>query len=172
MAGKRCSSVQKFPSPISNQLLLGSLIEHLCLIYESDPKRSRMLFKVIGQHLVALNLLSPVTMSDEFSSRRLQHNRAFTELLHAASSSLVQVTGAITHVDTDKDGPTITPVLDQFGDTSVPISAGLNCKRGIYCYVLPNILINNKTSASSYCNNYLSTFRKLYCHFLVLNAEK
>lgn len=43
---------------------------------------------VIGQRLATMNLLSPLAVSDEFSTVRLQHNRAFTELLHAASSSL------------------------------------------------------------------------------------
>lgn len=43
---------------------------------------------VIGQRLAAMNLLSPLAISDEFSTVRLQHNRAFTELLNAASSSL------------------------------------------------------------------------------------
>lgn len=43
-----------------------------------------------------MNLLSPLAISDEFSTVRLQHNRAFTELLNAANSSLYpQVTGHI-----------------------------------------------------------------------------
>lgn len=51
---------------------------------------------VIGQRLAAMNLLSPLAVSDEFSTIRLQHNRAFTELLHAANSSLYsQVTGKV-----------------------------------------------------------------------------
>ncbi|KAM9336505.1 eukaryotic translation initiation factor 2-alpha kinase 1 isoform 2-T2 [Symphorus nematophorus] len=88
MAGKHYVSIQEFASAIPNHLLLGSLLEHLCFVYESNPARSRMLFKVIGQRLAAMNLLSPLAISDEFSTVRLQHNRAFTELLHAASSSL------------------------------------------------------------------------------------
>ncbi|XP_042363997.1 eukaryotic translation initiation factor 2-alpha kinase 1 isoform X2 [Plectropomus leopardus] len=88
MAGKHYPSIQEFASAIPNHLLLGSLLEHLCFVYESNPARSRMLFKVIGQRLAAMNLLSPLAVSDEFSTVRLQHNRAFTELLHAASSSL------------------------------------------------------------------------------------
>ncbi|XP_051769959.1 eukaryotic translation initiation factor 2-alpha kinase 1 isoform X1 [Ctenopharyngodon idella] len=88
LAGKQYPSIQEFASAIPNQLLLGSLLEHLCFVYESDPTRSRMLFKVIGQRLAAMNLLSPLAISDEFSTVRLQHNRAFTELLHATSSSL------------------------------------------------------------------------------------
>lgn len=88
LAGKQYPSIQEFASAIPNQLLLGSLLEHLCFVYESDPTRSRMLFKVMGQHLATMNLLSPLAISDEFSTVRLQHNRAFTELLHATSSSL------------------------------------------------------------------------------------
>ncbi|MEQ2250776.1 hypothetical protein ILYODFUR_004304 [Ilyodon furcidens] len=88
MAGRHYPSIQEFASAIPNHLLLGSLLEHLCCVYESNPARSRMLFKVIGQRLGAMNLLSPLAISDEFSTIRLQHNRAFTELLNAASASL------------------------------------------------------------------------------------
>jgi len=138
MAGRHYPSIQEFASAIPNHLLLGSLLEHLCFVYESNPTRSRTLFKstyrdvglaidslfvfiiiindyldvivylyltntcccfpltVIGQRLAAMNLLSPLAISDEFSTVRLQHNRAFTELLHAASSSLYQqVTGPL-----------------------------------------------------------------------------
>uniref|UniRef100_A0A3Q4AH84 Eukaryotic translation initiation factor 2-alpha kinase 1 n=1 Tax=Mola mola TaxID=94237 RepID=A0A3Q4AH84_MOLML len=99
MAGRNCRSIQEFASAIPNHLLLGSLLEHLCFVYESNPARSRMLFKVIGQRLAAMNLLSPLAVSDEFSTVRLQHNRAFTELLHAANSSLYsQVTGKVTSI--------------------------------------------------------------------------
>ncbi|XP_061823449.1 eukaryotic translation initiation factor 2-alpha kinase 1 [Nerophis lumbriciformis] len=88
MAGRRYPSVQEFAAAIPNHLLLGSLLEHLCFLYESNPARSRLLFKVIGQRLASMNLLSPLAISDEFSTVRLQHNRAFTELLQTANSSL------------------------------------------------------------------------------------
>lgn len=88
MGGRQYPSIQEFASAIPNHLLLGSLLEHLCFVYERDPSRSRMLFKVIGQRLATMNLISPLAISDEFSTVRLQHNRAFTELLHAASTSL------------------------------------------------------------------------------------
>ncbi|XP_039990841.1 eukaryotic translation initiation factor 2-alpha kinase 1 isoform X2 [Xiphias gladius] len=98
MAGRHYPSIQEFASAIPNHLLLGSLLEHLCFVYESNPARSHMLFKVIGQRLAAMNLLSPLAISDEFSTVRLQHNRAFTELLNAASSSLYpQGLGSNTH---------------------------------------------------------------------------
>lgn len=45
MAGRRYLSIQEFASAIPNHLLLGSLLEHLCFVYESNPARSRMLFK-------------------------------------------------------------------------------------------------------------------------------
>ncbi|KAI5623150.1 eukaryotic translation initiation factor 2-alpha kinase 1 isoform X1 [Silurus asotus] len=88
MAERPYLSIQEFASAIPNHLLLGSLLEHLCFMYKSDPAQSRMLFKVIGQRLSTMNLLSPLAISDEFSTVRLQHSRAFAKLLHAASSSL------------------------------------------------------------------------------------
>lgn len=63
----------------------------ISLHYECFSQPETILFSlltVIGQRLAAMNLLSPLAISDEFSTVRLQHNRAFTELLHAASSSL------------------------------------------------------------------------------------
>lgn len=48
MAGRSYSSVREFASAIPNHLLLGSLLEHLCFVYESNPARSRMLFKGTG----------------------------------------------------------------------------------------------------------------------------
>lgn len=48
MAGRSRLSIQEFASAIPNHLLLGSLLEHLCFVYESNPARSRMLFK--GMH--------------------------------------------------------------------------------------------------------------------------
>lgn len=57
----------------------------MLMSFKSDAQFSPT---VIGQHLAGMNLLSPLAISDEFSTVRLQHNRAFSELLHAASSSL------------------------------------------------------------------------------------
>lgn len=66
---------------------------------KSSKNNSIDLLTVIGQRLAAMNLLSPLAISDEFSTVRLQHNRAFTELLNAASSSLYpQVTGHIANI--------------------------------------------------------------------------
>lgn len=45
MASTHYPSIQEFASAIPNHLLLGSLLEHLCFVYESNPARSRMLFK-------------------------------------------------------------------------------------------------------------------------------
>ncbi|KAM9411408.1 eukaryotic translation initiation factor 2-alpha kinase 1 isoform 4-T4 [Salvelinus alpinus] len=100
MAGKQYPSIQEFPSAIPNHLLLGSLLEHLCFVYESDPTRSHMLFKAIGQHLAAKNLLSPLAISEEFSTVRLQYNKAFTELLRAVSTSFFPQGQMLLNTDT------------------------------------------------------------------------
>ncbi|KAK6328277.1 hypothetical protein J4Q44_G00002550 [Coregonus suidteri] len=114
MAGKQYLSIQEFASAIPNHLLLGSLLEHLCFVYESDPTRSHMLFKVIGQRLAAMNLLSPLAISDEFSTVRLQHNRAFTELLRAASTSLFPFPQGKILLNTDTQSLTQRPTEGLF----------------------------------------------------------
>ncbi|XP_024140063.1 eukaryotic translation initiation factor 2-alpha kinase 1 isoform X2 [Oryzias melastigma] len=117
MAGRHYPSIQEFASAIPNHLLLGSLLEHLCCVYESNPARSRMLFKVIGQRLAAMNLLSPLAVSDEFSTIRLQHNRAFAELLNAASSSLYPQGQQI--ISSNTNNPSVRPKEGLFqGQTS------------------------------------------------------
>ncbi|XP_041073713.1 eukaryotic translation initiation factor 2-alpha kinase 1-like [Polyodon spathula] len=88
MGTKKYPSMVELTAVIPNQLLLGSLLEHLCCVYEKDPQRSRVLFKVICQKMAAMNLISPFVFSDEFSTVRLQHNQAFAELLQAASRTL------------------------------------------------------------------------------------
>lgn len=62
MAGRNHLSIQEFASAIPNHLLLGSLLEHLCFAYESNPARSRMLFKgmyleIVWQLTAILNIL-------------------------------------------------------------------------------------------------------------------
>ncbi|XP_078274184.1 eukaryotic translation initiation factor 2-alpha kinase 1 isoform X2 [Rhinoraja longicauda] len=77
-----------FTAAIPNQLLLVSLLEHLCFIYERNPRRSIVLFKLLCQKLAELHLISPMAFSDELSTVRLQHNQTFTKLLRAASKGL------------------------------------------------------------------------------------
>lgn len=81
-------TLMDFTVAIPNQLLLASLLEHLCFVYERNPRRSTVLFKLLCQKLAELHLISPVAFSDELSTVRLQHNQAFTKLLRAASKGL------------------------------------------------------------------------------------
>ncbi|MGH0124065.1 UNVERIFIED_CONTAM: hypothetical protein FKN15_034473 [Acipenser sinensis] len=88
MGTKKYPSMAELSAAIPNQLLLGSLLEHLCSFYEKDPQRSRVLFKEICHKMVAMDLISPYAFNDEFSTVRLQHNQAVAELLQAASRTL------------------------------------------------------------------------------------
>ncbi|XP_078414985.1 eukaryotic translation initiation factor 2-alpha kinase 1 isoform X2 [Cetorhinus maximus] len=83
-------TLMDFTVAIPNQLLLVSLLEHLCFVYERNPQRSMSLFKLLCQKLAGLHLISPITFSDEFSTVRLQHNQAFTNLLQAANNGLIR----------------------------------------------------------------------------------
>ncbi|NXW70255.1 E2AK1 kinase, partial [Hirundo rustica] len=79
----------KFTSTIQNQLLLVSLLEHLCHMYTHNPVHSRGLFRILRQTFTRTGLLSPFVFCDEFSTVRLQHNRAITELMKAANQQIL-----------------------------------------------------------------------------------
>ncbi|NXE03519.1 E2AK1 kinase, partial [Lophotis ruficrista] len=78
-----------FTSTIQNQLLLVSLLEHLCHMYTHNPVHSRCLFRILCQAFTRTGLLSPFAFCDEFSTVRLQHNRAITELMKAANRQIL-----------------------------------------------------------------------------------
>ncbi|NWS71399.1 E2AK1 kinase, partial [Crotophaga sulcirostris] len=78
-----------FTSTIQNQLLLVSLLEHLCHMYTHNPAHSRCLFRILRQAFTRTGLLSPFAFCDEFSTVRLQHNRAITELMKAANRQIL-----------------------------------------------------------------------------------
>ncbi|NXV55154.1 E2AK1 kinase, partial [Molothrus ater] len=80
----------KFTSTIQNQLLLVSLLEHLCHMYTHNPVHSRGLFRILRQTFTRTGLLSPFVFCDEFSTIRLQHNRAVTELMKAANQRVLK----------------------------------------------------------------------------------
>uniref|UniRef100_A0A8C8YJR2 Eukaryotic translation initiation factor 2-alpha kinase 1 n=1 Tax=Prolemur simus TaxID=1328070 RepID=A0A8C8YJR2_PROSS len=79
-----------FPFAVANQLLLVSLLEHLSHVHESNPVRSRQVFKLLCQTFIKMGLLSSFTCSDEFSSLRLHHNRAITHLMRSAKERVRQ----------------------------------------------------------------------------------
>uniref|UniRef100_V9KJK6 Eukaryotic translation initiation factor 2-alpha kinase 1 n=1 Tax=Callorhinchus milii TaxID=7868 RepID=V9KJK6_CALMI len=85
---QRVPGLMDFTDVIPNQLLLVSLLEHLCFVYERCPERSICLFKLLCQKLAGMHLISPFTFSDEFSAVRLQHKEAFNNLLMAAQDGL------------------------------------------------------------------------------------
>ncbi|XP_077683588.1 eukaryotic translation initiation factor 2-alpha kinase 1 isoform X2 [Eretmochelys imbricata] len=77
-----------FTSTIANQLLLVSLLEHLCHVYAQNPVQSRSLFQIICRTFTRMGLLSSFAFCDEFSTLRLQHNRAITQLMKAANQQI------------------------------------------------------------------------------------
>ncbi|XP_069501733.1 eukaryotic translation initiation factor 2-alpha kinase 1 [Ambystoma mexicanum] len=85
---KGAPRLQTLSTAIPNQLLLVSLLEHLCYVHEQNPHRSRCLFKLLCQTFTRMGLLSSFAFSDEFSSVRLHHSAAITELLKAAKHRL------------------------------------------------------------------------------------
>ncbi|XP_051856821.1 eukaryotic translation initiation factor 2-alpha kinase 1 [Antechinus flavipes] len=79
-----------FPSAVANQLLLVSLLEHLSHVHEPDPHRSRQVFTLLCQTFTKMGLLSSFACSEEFSSLRLHHNKAITELMRIAKQRVLE----------------------------------------------------------------------------------
>ncbi|NXR17810.1 E2AK1 kinase, partial [Cinclus mexicanus] len=92
----RSQKFVKFTSTIQNQLLLVSLLEHLCHMYTHNPVHSRGLFRILRQTFTRTGLLSPFVFCDEFSTLRLQHNRAITELMKAANQQILNGVSFVT----------------------------------------------------------------------------
>ncbi|NXC84588.1 E2AK1 kinase, partial [Cercotrichas coryphoeus] len=92
----RSQKFMKFTSTIQNQLLLVSLLEHLCHMYTHNPVHSRGLFRILRQTFTRTGLLSPFVFCDEFSTIRLQHNRAITELMKAATQQVLNGVSFVT----------------------------------------------------------------------------
>ncbi|XP_070617313.1 eukaryotic translation initiation factor 2-alpha kinase 1 isoform X2 [Erythrolamprus reginae] len=86
--GNGSQKLMNIKSSFANQLLLVSLLEHLCHVYTQDPTRSRRLFQLLCKTFTQMGLLSDFAVCEEFSSLRLQHNRAITELMKGANKQI------------------------------------------------------------------------------------
>lgn len=69
-------------------LLLLSLIEELCVFYESDPQRRRALFNTICQGLSKTKFLEPTFSVADLENMRLPFRKAFLEWVNNTKSSL------------------------------------------------------------------------------------
>ncbi|XP_058117406.1 eukaryotic translation initiation factor 2-alpha kinase 1-like [Anopheles ziemanni] len=98
----------KASAPVS--LLVESLLQQLCSLLESDPERSRALYKTICERLHAVNLIDETYTMGEFEMMRSQYQKA---LYH-----LVSITRG-------NDLPVVLPDLQEYW----PLPSGLEWSR-------------------------------------------
>lgn len=79
------SSVQALEGRVPNYLLLVSLLEHLCSLYESDSEKSKKIFNVLCQQLVKMKVMPSFSFLEEFSVIRAKYKTAFSDLMEAAA---------------------------------------------------------------------------------------
>jgi len=79
------TSVQALEGRVPNYLLLVSLLEHLCSLYESDPEKSKKIFNVLCQQLVKMKVMPSFSFLEEFSVIRAKYKTAFSDLMQAAA---------------------------------------------------------------------------------------
>ncbi|XP_062999129.1 eukaryotic translation initiation factor 2-alpha kinase 1 isoform X2 [Elgaria multicarinata webbii] len=82
--------IKDITSSFATQLLLVSLLQHLCHVYAQDPLRSRRLFQLLCKMFTQMHLLSDFAVCEEFSSLRLQHNRAIAALMKATNEKILK----------------------------------------------------------------------------------
>nr|XP_009859602.1 eukaryotic translation initiation factor 2-alpha kinase 1-like [Ciona intestinalis] len=87
-------------------VLLASLLEHLCNLYESDPKRAKQLFDILCKKLEKLNVMSPVAYMDEYASVRVEYKTSFYNLIQSSllsfhANCLYSVEGSSNHVNNE-----------------------------------------------------------------------
>lgn len=81
------TSVQALEGRVPNYLLLVSLLEHLCSLYETDPEKSKKIFNVICQQLVKMKVMPPFSFIEEFSVIRAKYKTVFSDLMQAAAKT-------------------------------------------------------------------------------------
>uniref|UniRef100_H2Z6J2 non-specific serine/threonine protein kinase n=1 Tax=Ciona savignyi TaxID=51511 RepID=H2Z6J2_CIOSA len=79
---------------IPQEVLLGSLLEHICQLYEADSKKAKQLFHIICKKLQKMKVMSPIAYLDEYASVRIQYKTSFYNLIHS-SLFTVQATGQL-----------------------------------------------------------------------------
>nr|CAI5836199.1 unnamed protein product [Callosobruchus analis] len=70
--------------PVS--LLIESLVKNICSIYEADPNKASLMYKLICDKLYSMNLLSESYSMTEFEGIRSQYQRALLHLLSSAKN--------------------------------------------------------------------------------------
>ncbi|XP_033754468.1 eukaryotic translation initiation factor 2-alpha kinase 1-like [Pecten maximus] len=76
------------PRSVPSHLLMISILEQLCVAYAKDEVKGRELFKMISDHLIEMNVVSPKTVLDEMGSIRTQYRYFMHNVLKAAMLKL------------------------------------------------------------------------------------
>jgi len=67
-----------------NQLMLISLLEHICSLYSNDEEQSSLLFKVLCEKLTSIKLIPTIDYLDEFKALRTKYQVALSELMQSS----------------------------------------------------------------------------------------
>lgn len=81
--------VNKTLVPVEKQsAVIGSLIEHLCSLYESDEKRSKRIYYMLCKYLCELGIVTPVAYLEEFTSVRTQYKSILYNIIQSSLTNI------------------------------------------------------------------------------------
>lgn len=75
--------------PVFQQsFLIGSLLEQLCSLYETDESKSKELYRALCEQLAKWNIISPIAYLDEFTSVQTQYRKALYNIIQSSLMTL------------------------------------------------------------------------------------
>lgn len=78
---------KKFPA-FQQSILIGSLLEQLCSLYETDKAKSKELFHALCEQLAKWDIISPIAYMEEFTSLQTQQRKALNSIIQSSLMSL------------------------------------------------------------------------------------
>eukprot|EP00794_Sanderia_malayensis_P019238 gene19238-21166_t len=96
------STMQFLQQNIPSHLLLVSLLEHICSLYDNNEGRSKQLFQVLCEQLTAAKLLPRFAVFEEFQSIRNQYRTALTSLMEFSVGTVIQQQEEMRHLTIER----------------------------------------------------------------------
>lgn len=78
---------KKFPI-FQQSFLIGSLLEQLCSLYETDEAKSKELYRALCEQLEKWNIISPIAYLEEFTSVQTQYRNALYNIIQSSLMTL------------------------------------------------------------------------------------
>lgn len=104
--------VDKRAPVIQQSFLIGSLLEQLCALYETDKVKSRKLYFELCEQLSKWGIISPVAYLEEFRSVHTQYKKALYNIIQSSLVSMGTKSASLSAMlNATGDGVNVEPIV-------------------------------------------------------------